>query len=137
MSTRTGSPAPPLPPRERRTFATLLLDLLLATLFFGELAWLGASATRQEAAILVGGVLEDEGAELVGTIGHAAVAACLAVKDNVVLLVNLHGRLRQRAPRAEDKLLDKLVDKGLEHVRVMGAIHRARADVLVILRYGP
>jgi hypothetical protein len=69
-------------------------------------------------------------------VGERAVAAGFAVKDDVVLLVDLHRRLRKLALGADHELLDELVHKVLEHVGVVCAVHRARADLLVVLGDG-
>lgn len=128
------------PPARRsdaaRTLPARLGRLRRAPLLLGLLARLGGGGVVLDAALLIRWVLQDEGAQLVRHVGHAAVAARLAVEHDVVLAVHLHRRLRQRAARAQHELLDELVHQILKDARVVRAVHRARADLGVVLRDG-
>mmetsp|Transcript_2818 Transcript_2818/g.8105 ORF Transcript_2818/g.8105 Transcript_2818/m.8105 type:complete len:325 (+) Transcript_2818:1034-2008(+) len=74
-------------------FAARLGSLGSTPLLLGLLAGLACGRLILDATLLVGRVLEDEGAEAVAHVGHGPVAARLAVEHDVALLVHLHGRL--------------------------------------------
>ena len=74
-------------------------------------------------------VLEDERGELVAHVDAGALAARLAVTDDLVRLRDDEVRLRVLARLAKDKL----VDEGIEQLAQLGRIVRAVDDVPVVL----
>mmetsp|Transcript_2202 Transcript_2202/g.4519 ORF Transcript_2202/g.4519 Transcript_2202/m.4519 type:complete len:319 (-) Transcript_2202:119-1075(-) len=103
---------------------SLLLCLLTSAILLRLLA---ARRLVLNPTLGVGRVVEDEGGELVRRVRIPVVAARFAIKDDLLLLADLHRRLRKLATRAKDPLLDELVRLLLQNWCLVPPVDSTRA----------